>query len=78
MRRKKRSLGDAMLHDATDCLHEIDRCNKEIKNTEQEYADWISRNPNGSWPGYAAKISQLEAQRGEAEGRFEALNRTRQ
>jgi len=72
-----RGLGDPPLTDSTDCLHEIDRCNKEIRNTEQEYAEWISRNPGGRWPGYVAKISQLEARKAKAEGRYQELNRTR-
>jgi hypothetical protein len=78
MGRKKRSLGDQPeLHDSADCLREIVRCASEIRNIEQEHADWIARNPNGSWPGAALGIGKWEARKARAEARFDELNKAR-
>jgi hypothetical protein len=76
---KIRSQGDEPeLHDSADCISEIARCASEIKNIEQEHAEWIARNPNGSWPGAALGIRKWEAREARAEARFDVLmNRTR-
>ena len=77
MGKKKRSLGDEPeLHDSADCLREIARCDSEIKNIEQEHAEWSRRNPGGSWPGAVLGIGKWEARKASAEARFDELNRT--
>lgn len=78
MGRNKSSEGDEPeLHDSADCLREIVRCASEIKNIEQEEADWISSNHGGKWPGTSLGIRKWEARKAMAEARFDELNKTR-
>jgi hypothetical protein len=77
MGRKKRGMGDEPeLHDSADCLSEIVRSASEIKNIEHEHAEWIRRNPGGSWPGAALGTRKWEARKARAEARLDELNKT--
>jgi hypothetical protein len=61
------------LHTAWDWHKEISRCAIEITKTEQEYAEWVANNPDGSWPGAAVILAKLQPRKQEAQAKFDKL-----
>jgi len=75
MGRERRIESEPELHDFAACVSEIAHCDIELKNIEQEHADWIKSNPNGSWPGATAKILRCQARKEKAQARLDQLKK---